>query len=292
MIKDLLIQSAVLLESVSSTPYLDAELLLCFVLKVDRSWLIGHSDEVVSGVDQSTFKELLLRRKNHEPLAYITGKKFFFDSEFIVSPSVLIPRPETEILVEKAFEKAKELYLKNKKPLSIIDLGTGSGCIGISLLLLLEQNQIPIDVCILSDISSDALVMAEQNARQLLSNESFKKIQFIVSNWFSTIVGSFDLIVSNPPYIARNDSRLYEGSRYEPEGALFSSNCSEGEGLEDIKTIISAASEKLRPFADLLLECGDGQAESALKLAKQFGLETKIYFDISGKGRGIQSTNN
>lgn len=286
-VKTLLQSGSALLEHVSETPRLDAELLLGALLNQERVWMLAHSEEIVTDDLCAAFDEAVSRRARHEPVAYILGHKFFWESQFRVTPAVLIPRPETEMLVQEAVTFAVQHHQTFARPLRVLDLGTGSGCIGISLALELEQRQIPLQQLMLADISPDALAVAQENIDQILSEASRRHVSTLVSNWLSTVEGHFDLILSNPPYIARDDTRVYPGAQYEPQQALYADDIDAGTGLAAIEQIILGASQYLSPEGAIMIECGDSQAPDIHRLAKEHHYAARSYRDLSGKERGV-----
>ncbi|WP_373973753.1 peptide chain release factor N(5)-glutamine methyltransferase [Chitinibacter sp. SCUT-21] len=245
----------------------DAQVLLLHVLQKNRAWLIAHDDEDVSEAQQRAFESLALRRREGEPVAYLLGSREFYGREFAVTPAVLIPRPDTELLVELALERAP----KNG---NIIDLGTGSGCIPITLKL--ERPDLSVSAL---DLSSDALAVASQNAQTLGA-----QVRFLESNWFSAVSGEvFDLIVSNPPYIHAEDDHLNQGDlRFEPSGALTDGY----DGLRHLQTIIAAAPAHLNTGAWLLLEHGWDQGAACRELLQAAGFsDVQTWQDLGQNDR-------
>jgi release factor glutamine methyltransferase len=286
-VKTLLQSGSAILEHVSETPRLDAELLLGALLNQERVWMLAHSEEIVTDDLCAAFDEAISRRARHEPVAYILGHKFFWESQFRVTPAVLIPRPETEMLVQEAVAFAVQHQQTSGRPLRVLDLGTGSGCIGISVALELEKRQIPLEQLILSDISPDALAVAKENIDQILSATSCNKVTTLVSDWLSAVEGRFDLILSNPPYIARDDTRVYQGAQYEPQQALYADDTNAGSGLAAIEQIILGAEKHLSVGGAVMIECGDTQAQDIHRLAKHHHCAARSYTDLSGKERGV-----
>jgi release factor glutamine methyltransferase len=275
------------LRDISDTARLDIELLISFVLRKERSWLLAYPETLISEEDNKNIQILINRRALFEPIAYILGIKSFWDSDFIVNPSVLIPRPETESLVIEAISTAQQIYLKTKKPLSIIDLGSGSGCIGITTLKELIKAGIEVETVHFADISIDALSVAQMNAQVLLPQEVHHKVSFSQSNWFSNIENKFDLVLSNPPYIPHNDPRVYKGAHFEPSIALYADNYEALKGLDDIHQIISQLTNYLTESGRAVIECGDGQADDIVTLSQKYNLKSKVYFDLERKKRGV-----
>ncbi|MHB9119570.1 MAG: peptide chain release factor N(5)-glutamine methyltransferase [Burkholderiales bacterium] len=243
---------------------LEAQILLGHALGKPRAWLLGHDTDTLSGKPLETFQTLLARRQKGEPIAYITGEREFFSLNFKVSPAVLIPRPETELLVELALEK-----IPADSDFRVLDLGTGSGAIAVSL-----AKQRPLARITAADRSAAALAVAAENARLHMTPQ----VRWVQSDWFSALEGEkFDLIVSNPPYIACGDAHLRQGDLvYEPASALVSGS----DGLDDIRRILAQAplhlssdggAGGLEPGAWLLFEHGYDQAPACRALLSAAG---------------------
>ena len=222
---------------------LDAQLLLCHACSINQTTLIAHPKHDLNQRQQKLFNAILHRRTEGEPLAYITGEKEFWSLDFKVNKHVLIPRPETELLVELSLES-----ITNKKFPRVLELGTGSGAIAISIARDREDCTI-----IATDISREALKVATKNAKHHEVN-----IKFIQSDWFDNITSEkFDLIVSNPPYVSKDDPKLCQFvSLYEPTQALISKKA----GLFALEHIINHAKNFLTPTGTLILEHGFQQA--------------------------------
>ena len=235
---------------------LDAQLLVLHAMgraAHDRAWLLAHDADPLPPAAQTTLEQALLRRAAGEPLAYITGRKEFFGLDLRVDARVLVPRPDTETLVEWALE-----LLPPSEPARVVDLGTGSGAIALAL-----QHSRP-DLQVLAvDFSADALAVAQANARRLQL-----PVQFAQGSWLDGVQGPFDVIASNPPYIASADHHLAALS-HEPLQALASG----ADGLDDIRTIIAQAGAQLRPGGWLLLEHGYDQAANVRALLADAGLQ-------------------
>lgn len=247
---------------------LDARVLLCHVVKRDTAYLIAHADVPLGCDDQRAFDALIARRVAGEPVAYITGRREFFGLDFKVSPAVLIPRPETELLVELALER-----IPRDKPCSVLDLGTGSGCMAISI-----ARRRPLARVMATDISAEALALARENAANLLRinppQPPFGKggvggISFIRSDWYEALEGEeFDVIVANPPYIAEYDPHLDQGDlRFEPRAALVAG----ADGLDCIRSIVAHGASHLAPGGWLMFEHGHDQAARCRKLLSRAG---------------------
>ena len=244
-IADLLAYSS-RLQTVSDTALLDTELLLAHCLDNTRTFLKAWPDKTVDPIIQVTFEDLFARRLAGEPIAYILGRQGFWSLDLQVNTSTLIPRPETELLVEKALA-----LFRDRQDLSVLDLGTGTGAIALSLAS--ENPSWQITGC---DKAPKAIALAEQNRQQLLPNNSH--VVFLESDWFSAIPSTqFDLIITNPPYIDGDDPHLSRGDvRFEPVSALVA----DGQGLADIDSIIQQAPNFLVQGGWLLIEHGYQQA--------------------------------
>lgn len=239
------------------SPRLTAEILLAETLGIDRVGLYVRFDQPLSENERNRFREMVKRRIQREPVAYITGRKDFWKITLAVSPDVLIPRPETEILVETALETMPEA---SEMPLCILDMGTGSGAIVISL-----AHSLPGPRYFASDISPSALRIACGNA--VLNNVS-DRIVFFSARWFDAVSSlfAFDMIVSNPPYIpsAQVPYLAPEISHYEPAQALDGDK----DGLRDISILVSRAHEFLTPGGVLLMEIGHDQKPAVEKMVR------------------------
>ncbi|MCF8158675.1 MAG: peptide chain release factor N(5)-glutamine methyltransferase [Burkholderiaceae bacterium] len=234
---------------------LEANLLLKHVLHVNRAWVITHDRDVLNADQQAEFQLLLKRRLDGEPIAYIVGFREFYGLQLKVSPVTLIPRPDTETLVDAALEK-----IPLDKVYHILDLGTGTGA--VALAIAKHRNNCEVTAV---DQSSDALSVTLENAQSLKLNN----LRLIESNWFSELQGErFDLIVSNPPYIAQDDEHLKQGDlRFEPISALASGV----DGLDDIRKIVQDAPDYLKTNGWLMLEHGFDQAEAVAALLSARG---------------------
>lgn len=235
---------------------IDAEYLLCHALQQNQSFLRIHSEDDVSPTAQTEFERLLTERKQGKPVAYLIGSKGFWKYDFCVNQATLIPRPETELLLETALA-----LFDRTQPARILDLGTGSGAIAISLAL----ESPTLWQVLATDLSRDALKTAMHNAARLQAHN----VEFLESNWFSDIPpAQFDLIISNPPYIAEQDPHLMTGDlRFEPLSALASGAA----GLDAIQAIIQDAAKFLTQQGMLMFEHGYNQAESVQNLLRLAG---------------------
>lgn len=263
-------------EAGCDTPQLDAELLLSRTLHEERSWLYLHPKDSLNPWQLETFTELIARRENREPVAYIVGHKEFFALDFLVNRHVLIPRPETELLVETTIEIINN---SNDKNVLIADIGTGSGCIAISL-----AKHLPDAVVLAGDISCQALQLAEQNAR---CNEVAHRVLFFVGDLMAPLAAQVDMIVSNPPYISHSEmmtsSVTPKVQQYEPRLALDGGH----DGLAIIGRLLSQAVGKLNPNGSLLAEIGFEQGQAVTELAKAHFPRANIQIkkDLAGLDR-------
>lgn len=236
---------------------LEAQVLLGQVLGRSRAGLIAHGGDPLDPEQTAAFADLFERRWSGEPIAYILGEREFYSLNFKVTPAVLIPRPETELLVELALARIPAGH-----SCRVLDLGTGSGAVAISLALHRPQTEV-----VAVDRSAAALQVARENAQRLGAGN----LRLIQSNWYSALAGdTFELIVSNPPYIAAADPHLAQGDlRFEPVAALASG----ADGLDDIRTIVRGAGVHLKPGGWLLFEHGYDQATACRQLLVQAGFE-------------------
>lgn len=258
------------LTPVSDSALLDAEVLLCLALNKQRSHLRAWPDKQLQPEQLTAFRALLEQRQKGAPIAYITGNREFWSRDFHVSPDVLIPRPDTERLIELSLK-----LIPADEPFKIIDLGTGSGIIAITLAAERPHAQITA-----TDVSVAALRIAQINADKYHINN----VQFYQSNWYSGVPDTkFNLIISNPPYIAEDDSHLQQGDvRFEPQSAL----CAAEQGLGDIKIIATLARNHLEQDGHLLIEHGYDQQQQVQALFKNLHYDkVQTYKDLSGQPR-------
>lgn len=246
---------------------LDAQLLLCEAVQQGRAWLFAHDTDTLTPPQQTRFLSDLQRRAAGEPLAYIVGEKEFFGLTLQVSRDVLVPRPDTETLVEWALTLIPE-----QTPTTVLDLGTGSGAIALAIQHARPQAQVTA-----VDASEAALRMALNNARVLRL-----PVQFLHGSWLQPVSNQrFDLIVSNPPYIAEGDPHM-AALGFEPKQALTSGP----DGLDDLRQIIAAAPVHLHPGGWLLLEHGYDQPVAVAQLLRDHGFSNvSTRFDLGGQGR-------
>lgn len=266
-------------ENASQDPYLnpklDANLLLQAVTKRSKSAIFAFSDTLLSEAELVNLAQLLARRAKGEPIAYILGEKEFWSLPLKVSPATLIPRPDTERLVEVALEWANK-RLESQENLQILDLGTGTGAIALALATELGKNAEIIGV----DKSPEAVALAEQNRQRL----GVKNAHFLQSDWFEQLDGKhFDLIVGNPPYIDEADENLRQGDvRFEPLSALVA----EQNGLADLQKIIHNAPLYLKRNGALMLEHGWRQANTVQAIfQQQQWIEIETVQDYGGQDR-------
>jgi release factor glutamine methyltransferase len=256
---------------------LEAQLLLQTALKVDRAWLITHDRDALIANIHAVFQALLSRRLKGEPIAYILGYREFYGLKLLVTPDTLIPRPDTETLVEAALAKIP-LHAKA----DLLDLGTGTGAIALAV-----AHHRPHAQMMAIDASLDALAIAQQNAKNL----DIANVQFLHSDWFSAINHHerFELILSNPPYIEERDAHLQQGDlRFEPTSALASGE----DGLDDIRRIVADSVVHLKPQAWLMLEHGYNQAQSVSDLMAENGLvDIETIQDLGGNDRVTMAKN-
>ena len=249
-IKGVLAEARTRLSDITDSPALDAELLLAYCLGKNQTYLHTWPEKELDTTQLTCFQKLLEKRLDDYPIAYLTGEKAFWTLDLIVTPDVLIPRPETELLVEIALDRIKKI----KQP-KVLDLGTGTGA--IALAIASERPDAKIIAC---DNSNAALKVAHKNT---IKNNLEGQVKFIQSNWFSNIdQQKFDLIVSNPPYIAPDDPHLLQTIRHEPQSALAAHK----NGMADIELIIKNSTSYLQPQSFLIIEHGYNQAKLAQQL--------------------------
>lgn len=249
---------------------IDAEYLLSKVLNQSFTWLKTWPEYQLTPAQQTLFFEMLKRRQSGEPIAYIIGEKAFWSLELNTNSSTLIPRPETELLVEKSLE-----FLADKQSATILDLGTGTGAIALSIASERKADQVY--AC---DFNLDAVVLARQNAVK----NNINNVELFQSDWFSNVhLSSFDLIVSNPPYIEVDDPHLKQGDLiFEPRSALVSGE----DGLVDIRLIVTQAKNYLTPAGCLILEHGFEQAKAVRQIFTDKGyVKVQTIVDLAGLER-------
>ena len=244
-------------------------MLLERVLAKTSAWLIAHADEAAGGEVEKAFAVLAERRRQGEPIAYILGKREFYGLDFQVTHAVLIPRPETELLVELALKR-----IATGAAVRVLDLGTGSGAIAVTLAKLRRRARVTA-----VDLDYAALTIARANA-----SRHGVSVRFFCGDWFGALSGeSFDLIVCNPPYVAADDAHLLTGDvRFEPQRALAGG----ADGLDCIRAVVAGARAHLRPGAWLLFEQGYDQAEACRALLQTHGYaKVQSWPDLAGIAR-------
>lgn len=250
------LQEALGLEATAAR--IEVQCLLQAVLGVARAWLYAHPEHVPEAAAKARYSDLLARRLEGEPVAYLLGCREFFGLDFKVTSATLIPRPDTELLVELALQRIPDTVAAGS--FHVLDMGTGSGAIALAI----AHTRPDISV-VAVDASSDALRVAGENAGRL----GVKNVRLLSSDWFAALAGArYDLIVSNPPYIVEADQHLSRGDlRFEPLAALASG----ADGLDDIRRIVDGAPTHLKPGGWLMLEHGYDQAERVRQLLLKAG---------------------
>ncbi len=266
----------ILKEKLILTANLDSEILMARVLKRDRKYVILNSLQKISDKEFNFYKKLISKRSLRKPVAQLTNKKFFWNSEFYINADTLIPRPETELIVENVMELTK---LKNK--LNILDIGIGSGCILISIL---KERKTFYGTGI--DISNKCLKISKINA---LNQNVYNRLKLFKSNVDKFLIGKYDLVVSNPPYINRRDLKYLEKDvgKFEPRLALDGGL----DGLSEIRKVVKKSSELIKINGKFILEIGFDQKNKVVKILKKEGFYiNKILKDLAGNDRCIVCT--
>lgn len=256
----------------SESPAADVDCLMSEAFGKDRSWLMIHDTDEATSEKLIEFDSMLARRLNGEPIAYITGHREFWSLRLKCSPATLIPRPDTETLVEEAIRYLSAMDHKNYAP-RVLDLGTGTGAIALAI-----KSEIGEADVLGTDISHDAVELAKTNAE---ANQL--SVSFYASDWFKNVEGKFDLIVSNPPYIAANDKHLSQGDvRFEPETALVSG----ADGLDDIRIIADNSKKHLNAGGCLMIEHGWDQGSAVREILFSEGYaDIRTVRDLGGNDR-------
>jgi len=259
-ISETLLAATKRLQASSSSARIDSEILLCHVLDCNSAHLAAWPEKKLTLELAQQFDQLISQRESGSPVAYLTGKREFWSLELEVTQATLIPRPETETLIEFVCEQFSQ-----QKKYHVVDLGTGSGA--IALAIAREQPDWKITA---TDISQDALKVAQKNA----VNHQIKNVEFKISHWFEALKGeSFDIIISNPPYIAEDDPHLADGDvRFEPENSLISGK----QGMDDIKVITAEAARYLKINGWLILEHGYDQKKQVMDCFEASGFKTIV----------------
>ena len=255
---------------------LDSEILLSKVIKKDREFIILNSNEKIKERQYRSFKKLVTERSKGKPIAYILGKKYFWKSEFIINQNVLIPRPDTEIIIEYVLD-----IFKNKTYINLLDIGTGSGCILLSILKS-KKNYLGTGI----DISEDCIKLTKTNTNNLGLNNRVKLFKSDVDNFG---IGKYDLIISNPPYIKKLDLRYLDKDilNFEPKLALNGGL----DGLSEIRKVINKSSELIKKKGKLILEIAFDQKYEVKKLLKDKGFYINcVIRDFAKNERCIIST--
>jgi release factor glutamine methyltransferase len=261
-----------------SMPRLDAEVLLCHAIGEDKNYLYKRPEKLLNAGEMDLFQALVERRRGREPVAYIVGKKEFWSLDLEVKRGVLIPRPDTEAVVEETLRICHEL---NSVEMKILDVGTGSGAIAIALASQLEDSMI-----VAVDSSMEALRIARRNAEKY---ETGERIRFLCGNLLKPLSGKFDIVVSNPPYVSEAE---FEGlpdeiRKFEPKGALVSGR----DGTECLRELIGDAKCLLESGGWLVMEMGWGQAEAIEKIIRNDGSYGDVLFhrDLGGRKRVVSA---
>ena len=255
---------------------LDSEILMAKALDKKREYIILNNDEIIKEQNLEYFKKLVQERATRKPIAYLLNKKYFWNSEFYVNKNTLIPRPDTEIILEQILK-----FTKNKNYLNILDIGVGSGCI---LLSVLKERKNFYGTGI--DISRNSLDICKMNAKKLLLE---RRVKFFKSDVDKFAIGKYDLIVSNPPYIKTSDLKYLESDviKFEPKLALDGGL----DGLSVIRKVIKKSSELLKKNGKFILEIDFDQKNKVIKLLKNKGFFIKSTVkDLANNDRCIIST--
>jgi len=268
-----LAEATLQLQPISESPRLDAELLLARALDVQRSYLFAHPEEEMDPAAAARFAATIAKRIDGMPMAYIVGEKEFWSMTLLVSPATLVPRPETETLVDQAM-----ICIPRKSAMQVIDLGTGSGAIALAI-----ARERPACDVMATDLSEEALAVARENARRL----NLPNIEFRQGAWIEPVADLvFDIVVSNPPYIAKDDRHL-ESLHYEPRQALESGE----DGLDAIRQIAISASAVMNANGKLLLEHGSQQADAVSAILTEAGwTDIRSVNDLAGLPRVTVAT--
>ncbi|HHR6137096.1 peptide chain release factor N(5)-glutamine methyltransferase [Providencia alcalifaciens] len=263
------LQQAVVRLSASDSAKRDAQILLQYTTGRSRTYILAFDETELTSDEQTQLDSLLMRREQGEPIAYIVGEREFWSLPLYVSPATLIPRPDTECLVEQALVRLPNAECR------ILDLGTGTGAIGLAL-----ASELPNSCVIGVDFNPEAVALAQRNQQRL----ALPNIQFSQSDWFASLPNElFDMIVSNPPYIDEGDIHLSQGDvRFEPSTALIADN----HGFSDLEHIIATSKQYLKQQGWLLLEHGWQQGSTVRELFNENGYtNVETCLDYGGKER-------
>ena len=292
------------LQGISPSPELDVQVLLSHALKYDKTQLLLFAENHIPDDKLDWLNNAISLRKTGLPVAYITGVKEFYGYDFFVTPDVLIPKPDTEVLVERAMELIMEKIGSDgevgtasdagtgapARPLKILDMCTGSGCIGLSVIkTLYALEKLPVEnlpQMTMVDISEPALAFAKKNAAALLPDSKIlQKITFIQSDLFEKVDGEFDFILTNPPYVPSSmvDELLKDG-RNEPKLALDG----DVDGTSLIKKLITQSCKHLAQNGTILMETGEYNAQTTADFAQTAGFATEIHRDLEGQMRVVE----
>ena len=294
------------LQGISPSPELDVQVLLSHALKYDKTQLLLFAENHIPEDKLVWLNNAVSLRKTGLPVAYITGVKEFYGYDFFVTPDVLIPKPDTEVLVERAME----LIIEAAHPLRILDMCTGSGCIGLSVMkTLYALEKVPVEnlpQMTMVDISEPALAIAKKNAAALLPDANIlQRITFIQSDLFEKVDGEFDFILTNPPYIpsAMVDELLKDGRKEprlaldgdmalrEPQGphaAVVEPVETTSDGTSLIKKLITQSCKHLAQNGTILMETGEYNAQTTAEFAQKAGFVTEIHHDLEGQMRVVE----
>ncbi len=282
----------------SPSPALDIEILLCHFLQLDKTHLLLNQNTEIPEEKLTLLQDAIARRQSGLPVAYITGHKEFYGYDYLVTPAVLIPKPDSEILVEKAIIFLEEKIQANPdRILTVCDMCTGSGCIGISVLrALYEQKEIPFERLpkfTLVDISAPALEVARKNTDRLCEEKLRERIRLVQSNLFEMLPYQFDVVLTNPPYVpASLTEELLRDGRSEPRLALDGDVTITGDksdsddGLEIIRNLMPQLGEHIAPSGFFLMETGEYNMRGAENLSYRAGFRgSQVFTDLEGQER-------
>lgn len=264
-------QAVARLKPVADLPHLEAELLLCHIVGKPRTWLHAWPEKLLTDRELASFMELVEQREQGAPVAYLTGEREFWSLALKVTQDTLIPRPETELLVETVLER-----FGDRQEITLVDMGTGSGTIALAI-----AKEKPAWRVIATDISEAALAVARTNAE----NHGITSVTFLQGDWYDALPTEthVDVIVSNPPYVAEADPHLEQGDvRFEPRSALASGS----DGLDDIRKLLPGAIVHLKDGGSILVEHGNTQGPAVRDLMRHCGYrEIRTLRDLEGHER-------